>query len=140
MKTKLTIVLAVLFALSTPFAAMAMSHEKGEKKMHEMHEKMEQKGHDDHGMKKGHEKHDDHKSQGKHKGHEHSKHGGMEMEGDMIMLGDDSDDGVKAMAHLKDVKEAMAEMGMPGTHHIMVMFMDKKTGEPIEEGIAARPS
>lgn len=116
MKKKLIIALTVLFALSAPFGAMAMSHEKDG---HEMHETMEHKGHD-------HDMHE--KMEG---------HGGMEMKGDMAMLGNDTEDGVKAMAHLKDVQEAMAEMGMPGTHHIMVMFMDTSTGEPIEEGIAA---
>ena len=38
-------------------------------------------------------------------------HGGMGMHGDMIMLGDAEQDGVKAMAHLMDVKAQMAKMG-----------------------------
>ncbi len=128
MKTKLTIILAVLFALSTPFAVMGMSHEKGEQKKMD---KMEHKGHggqDDHGMHEG----DDHSGHGKMEGH-----GSMDMKGDMRMLGDDTDAGVKAMAHLKDVQEAMAAMDMAETHHFMVMFMDTETGEPIEEGTVA---
>ncbi len=64
-------------------------------------------------------------------------HGGTMMEGDMIMLGEEMKDGVMAMAHLKDVKDAMAKMGMSETHHFMVMFMDKKTGKPIESGRVA---
>jgi hypothetical protein len=41
------------------------------------------------------------------------------------------------MAHLKDVRDAMAKMDMKETHHFMVMFMDTTTGEPIEQGSAA---
>jgi len=41
------------------------------------------------------------------------------------------------MAHLKDVKAAMAKMGMPTTHHIMVMFVDVASGKPVESGVAA---
>lgn len=70
---------------------------------------------------------------------DHSKmdHEGMKMEGDMIMIGNSVQDGVKAMAHLKDVKDAMAKMGMKPTHHIMVMFVDVATGLPLESGSAA---
>jgi hypothetical protein len=72
--------------------------------------------------------------------HEHGEHGkmeGMKMEKGMVMLGDQTVEGVKAMAHLNDVKEAMAKMGMKETHHFMVMFMDTKTGKPITEGTVA---
>lgn len=124
MKTRLSIIVAALFVLSLPLGAFAMSHEKGEMehKGHEHMEKMEHKDHDDH---KGH---DDHSGHG---------HGSMAAKGDMIVLGDDSDDDVKAMAHLKDVSEAMSKMGMDTTHHFMVMFVDEKTGEPINEGTVA---
>jgi hypothetical protein len=77
-----------------------------------------------------------------HEGMNHDKmegmdHGGMAMEGDMLMLGEDTEEGVKAMAHLKDVKEAMGKMGMPQTHHFMVMFMDVESGKAIEAGTVA---
>jgi len=68
---------------------------------------------------------------------EKMEHGGMMMEKGMVMLGEKTEDGVKAMAHLNDVKEAMAKMGMKETHHFMVMFMDVKSGEPITEGTVA---
>ncbi|MBE0574471.1 MAG: hypothetical protein IH613_01110 [Desulfuromonadales bacterium] len=70
---------------------------------------------------------------------DHSKtdHASMNMEGDMIMIGNSVQDGVKAMAHLKDVKDAMVKMGMKPTHHIMVMFVDVATGLPLESGTAA---
>lgn len=79
--------------------------------------------------------------------HEHGKMEGMEhgemqheemmTQGDMIMLGDAVTDGVKGMAHLKDVGEAMAKMGMKETHHFMIMFMDTEIGEAIEAGTVA---
>ncbi len=105
-----TAALAVLFILSIPFGALAMSHEK-----------------------EGHKGHD----HGKMEGMKHDAHSGMAMEGGMIMLGDRTEDGVKASAHLKDVKAAMAKMGMAETHHFMVMFMDTTTGKPIETGTVA---
>lgn len=64
-------------------------------------------------------------------------HESTALEGDMIMIGDAVQDGVKAMAHLKDVGEAMQQMGMTTTHHIMVIFADLKTGKPIETGSVA---
>lgn len=79
----------------------------------------------------------EHGEQGTSEGMMHGEHEGMMMQGDMIMLGEQVEDGVKAMAHLKDVKEAMAKMGMDATHHIMILFVDAATGEPIEEGMVA---
>lgn len=70
-------------------------------------------------------------------------HGSMEemdddkMMENMIMLGKQTEKGVKAAAHLKDVKEAMAEAGMEETHHFMVNFVDVESGEPIETGLVA---
>jgi hypothetical protein len=76
------------------------------------------------------------------KGMEHGsmegmEHAGMKMDENTIMLGEEVEHGVKAMGHVKDVSEAMAEMGMEQTHHFAVMFMDTETGEPIEEGTVA---
>jgi len=115
MKKRFRVLLAVLFALTLPLMASAATHEHGSmEKMEGMeHGKME-------GMK-----------------HEGMEHGSMMMEGGMIMLGDQTEEGVKAMAHLKDVKEAMSKMGMKTTHHFMVMFVDTKTGDPIETGTVA---
>ena len=72
-----------------------------------------------------------------HAGHDHKSHSGMEMDGDTLMLGEQVVDGVEGMAHLKDVKEAMAKVGMNHTHHLMVEFIDLAKGEGIEQGIAA---
>lgn len=55
---------------------------------------------------------------------DHDSMTGMNMGGDMIMLKDQTVDGVVGSAHLMDVKEKMAEHGMKMTHHIMVAFMD----------------
>ena len=77
-----------------------------------------------------------------HEGMDHGKmekmeHTGMNTAGEMYMLGDVVVDGVKAMAHVKDVHEAMSKMGMDVTHHFMVMFVDTKTGDPINSGTVA---
>jgi hypothetical protein len=61
--------------------------------------------------------------------------GGM-MQG-MVMLGNETEDGVKAMAHIKDIHEAMAKMGMDKTHHFMVMFTNAETGKAIDQGTVA---
>jgi len=111
----------LVLVVSIPFYALAASHE-GMSSM-------------DHGKMEG-------MDHGKMEGMDHGKmegmdHGGMAMSGNMIMLGEETEGGVKAMAHLKDVKEAMAKMGMPGTHHFMVMFSDVATGKPIDAGKVA---
>ena len=62
---------------------------------------------------------------------------GMTLPGDMIMLGNAVQNGVKAMAHLKDVEKTMTELGGNATHHLMVVFVDQETGELIESGPAA---
>jgi hypothetical protein len=78
----------------------------------------------DHGKKKPHGTHGKKMDHGA--GHE-----------DMMMIGEQSVAGVKGMAHLNDVREAMAKMKMKETHHFMVLFMDEASGAPIEEGTAA---
>lgn len=72
-----------------------------------------------------------------HAGHDHKNHSGMEMDGDTLMLGEQIVEGVEAMAHLKDVKAAMAKVGMAHTHHLMVEFYQVPNGEPMEQGLAA---
>jgi len=62
---------------------------------------------------------------------------GMTLPGDMIMLGNAVQSGVEAMAHLKDVEKTMADRGSKMTHHFMVVFVDRETGELIEAGSAA---
>lgn len=75
-------------------------------------------------------------SQEKMQGMESMGHGDEKVAADMIMLGDQVVDGVKGMAHLKDVKDAMAKMGMKETHHFMMMFRDKD-GKTITTGSVA---
>ena len=50
--------------------------------------------------------------------------GGMMMGGNMIMLEEKTEEGVRGMVHLTDVGEAMAKMGMKENMHLMVMFTD----------------
>lgn len=79
--------------------------------------------------------------------HEHSGHGSKKMDHgahagaagheNMVMVGDDTEDGVKGSAHLNDVAAAMKKAGQNFTHHFMVIFADQKTGKQITEGQAA---
>lgn len=68
---------------------------------------------------------------------EHDTMAGMEMGGDEIMLPEATVDGVKAMAHLLDTRKAMAEAGMPMTHHLMISFTDLATGKAMGSGMVA---
>lgn len=66
---------------------------------------------------------------------------GMEMSmtstGTSIMLKSDIQEGVKAMAHLKDIKEAMAKHGGKQTHHFMVKFSTEGEEKQLDTGVAA---
>ncbi len=113
MKKWLVILVSGLLTMA-PMVAAAMEHEHAEHD-HSGHEMM---GHDGHADHKGHD--------------------GMSASGDVIMLGDAVvENGVEAMAHLKDVSAAMAKMGMPTTHHFMVMFKGEKNGASIDKGKVA---
>ncbi len=65
------------------------------------------------------------------------EHAGMAMGEGMIMVGSQVSKGVKGMAHLNDVSEAMAKAGMKATHHFMIAFAEEKTGTQIEQGTVA---
>ena len=110
MRRFLAITATLIFALALPLGALAMDHGGGTMAGHD-HSKME--------------------------GMNHGDQSGMAMAGGMIMLGEKTVDGVRAMVHLKDVKAAMAKMGMSETHHFMVMFVDVASGKPIEAGTVA---
>lgn len=69
--------------------------------------------------------------------HEGMKHEGMQAEGAMVMLPEQTADGIKAMAHLKDVKAAMAKMQMKETHHFMIMLSDVKSGKELVPQLVA---
>ena len=115
MKRFIQIFIAVMtFAmlLTTPAKVLAASHEHGS------HGGSSGMGSMDHGsMKMG-------------------DHAGMKMGAGMAMLGEQTVEGVKAMAHANDVKAAMAKMGMKETHHFMVAFVGKD-GKQITEGTVA---
>ena len=85
------------------------------------------------GSQKQASKHDhgDHKD---HSGHDHS---GMAAAGGMLDLGNKAEKGVKATAEMKDVRAAMAKMGMKTTHHFMVSFADEKSAKAIDSGTVA---
>jgi len=105
----LTLMLALATLMAAPLPVLAAMHEHGGSSS---------MGSMDHGsMKMG-------------------DHAGMKMEAGMVMLGEQSVEGVKALAHVNDVKAAMAKMGMKETHHFMVAFTDK-AGKPVTEGTVA---
>lgn len=64
-------------------------------------------------------------------------HMGMTMTAGMEMLGTKTLEGVKAMAHISDISEAMAAAGMKQTHHLMVAFEDTAKMSAIDTGRVA---
>ena len=124
MKNIRTIVITLILLAALPLVVQAMSHGDGSTSDMD-HKKMDHEGMSSKAM------------DGDSMDHSKMDHGSMNMQGDMIMLGDTDEDGVKAEAHLKDVKAAMAKMGMGTTHHFMVMFVDDASGKPIDSGAAA---
>lgn len=88
-------------------------------------------GHGHGAAEKPHSDHSAHSSGSK------DAHAGMAMSAGMVMLGNQVNQGVKGMAHLNDVREAMAKAGMKATHHFMIAFADEKTGVQIEQGTVA---
>lgn len=62
---------------------------------------------------------------------------GMAMTEGMQMVGTQTQNGVKAMAHITDIRKAMAEAGMKQTHHFMVAFEQSADGTAIESGRVA---
>ncbi|MDD2852035.1 MAG: hypothetical protein PHY09_09105 [Desulfuromonadaceae bacterium] len=116
---KTTVLLATLFALTSPmtsFAAtdhgsMPMDHGTGSMKMKHGSMPMD---HKDGSMK--------------------MEHGGMMSMGELAH--EEVVDGVKATFRVIDIQQKMKEMGMKETHHIMVMFTDAKTKKMLSGGEA----
>jgi hypothetical protein len=67
---------------------------------------------------------------------EHKAMAGHNMMSGMIMLGEVTQEGVKAMAHIADVGAAMAKAGRKENFHLMVMFTDA-AGKPLPQGAVA---
>ena len=70
---------------------------------------------------------------------DHSSHGTAkkgDIHKEMLTVGEQSVDGVKAIVYLNDVKATMAKMGMKETHHLMIHFY-AKDGKTIETGTVA---
>ena len=115
----IAITCAALFSI--PFAAAAMDAHVNDS--HEQENEQETHHHDQ-------AKHDDHGGAQ----HMNNEHKDMPSDGSMIIVGSQVTNGVKGMAHLNDVSETMAKMGMKTTHHFMIVFVDEATGEKIETG------
>lgn len=54
-----------------------------------------------------------------------------------LMLGEQTVDGVRAMAHLNDIGAVMAPLGKKENYHLMLMFTEVKTGKAIDQGTVA---
>jgi hypothetical protein len=124
MKTTLSLLLTAIFVFSLPWGAEAFRHHAN---------------HDRHGA---HSKEKEEKKDSKQDAHAaehgaHDAHAAHDMHEEMYDLGSMSVEGVKGSAHISDVREAMAAVGMNETHHFMVMFMDEASGDAIEEGTVA---
>lgn len=111
MKSKLSLFIATAFVFSLALEVRAMQHTE----------------HEGHGTKTEKTETMD----------PHSGHGSAMIPADVVDLGTVTEKGVKATGHLNDVTEIMANMGMPQTHHLMVMFSDEKSGQPIVKGTVA---
>jgi hypothetical protein len=111
--------------LSLPFVSFAMSHQ--EQGSHDHQAAVAEESH--HGEM-------NHAGHGNSSG-SHSQADGMSSDGSMMIVGSMVSKGVKGMAHIKDVSETMAKMGMQTTHHFMIAFVDEETGKQIEQGTVA---
>ncbi|WP_083552640.1 hypothetical protein [Syntrophotalea acetylenivorans] len=58
-------------------------------------------------------------------------------QGMMVILGEDVQEGVKAMCHLMPIDLKMMPAGSKATHHLMVRLSDAETGKPVESGTVA---
>ncbi len=63
------------------------------------------------------------------------------MKGDFVEIGKDTQSGVVATVKVKTYDEktlaTMAKMGMDATHHVMILFVDEKSGDSIAGGKVA---
>ncbi|MBI5063134.1 MAG: hypothetical protein HZB87_06650 [Desulfatitalea sp.] len=66
-----------------------------------------------------------------------SSHEGMQMGGAMIMLDTVTTDGIKAMAHLQDLRSGAAQGAAGATHSFMVGFEEEGNGTMLTTGRAA---
>ncbi len=114
MKHLLLTVCTAVVLLATPALALAMHHNQGD--------------HQGHAASAGDSSHNSAMSKA---------HAGMSADGEMMMLESVSVGGVTGMGHIKDVSAAMAKMGMPATHHFMLMLHDDKNDKSIETGVVA---
>lgn len=114
-----------MLLLSLPLVSLAMSHQ-------------EQGSHDDQASSEGGSPHGEMNHAGHGNSHDSQSHAeGISSDGAMMIVGSMVSKGVKGMAHIKDVSETMAKMGLQTTHHFMIAFVDEKTGEQIKKGTVA---
>ena len=122
MKRIIIVLITLVFIMSVPMLALAMSHED----------------HSEHGKKNDDMQHGSMDHTKEMSGEMHM--GGHDM-GEFVEVGKVTEDGVVATVMMKayddQTQATMAKMGMTATHHVMVSFTDEKTGKPIAEGTVA---
>ena len=69
--------------------------------------------------------------------HDHGGHSMEHGQSGMIMLGEEDQEGIKAMFHLMPVDRSALPADSRMTHHLMVMLNDSRTGKTIEAGVVA---
>ena len=122
-KMKQAIILTAAILMVSAGISFAMSHGNG---------------HSGHGSKNETKSaHDAHAGSAKKESGHGDGHMGMEMTEGMQMVGTQTQSGVKAMAHITDIRKAMAEAGMKQTHHFMVAFEQDSDGTALESGRVA---
>lgn len=141
MKKMTVAVLSMVFAMGMPMAAMAMKHMDHAEHGKTMAEEKMQHGdmkHADEGMHKGNDMKKEHAkemSHDMHKGHN------MSDDDDFVEIGKDTQKGVVATVQVKTydekAKATMAKSGVDATHHVMIFFVDEKSGDAVVGGKAA---
>lgn len=122
-KMKKAIILTAVILMVSAGSSFAMSHGSG---------------HSGHGSKtETKSAHDTHAGSANKTSDHGASHMGMAMTEGMQMVGTQTQNGVKAMAHITDIRKAMAEAGMKQTHHFMVAFEQSADGTAIESGRVA---
>lgn len=121
--------ITLVFAMSMPIMAAAMSHGDQAGGDKAMSGEMQHSG----AMEMDHAKQ-----------MSHDMHTGHDMAGqndDFVEIGKDTQKGVVATVKVKtydaETLATMAKMGMDATHHVMVFFADEKTGNDVAGGQVA---
>jgi len=122
MKRHFALMIMVALTMMVPVATMAMSH--GEHSGHGGSSSMQHDGHSGHGGEM---------AKDAHQGHSMNEGHGS---GEMQLIGEQTEEGVKATAKIMVYDADKAKM-VNASHHLMVFFTDAASGAKIDQGKAA---